>query len=148
MTNIHATCVAFGKAGVLIRGPSGAGKSSLALRLIDGEGFGLGSRRRRARLVADDQVLLAAADGKLMAKAPPALAGLIELRGLGVRTVPHAGSVQVKLVVDLLAHERIVRLPEPSQTTASLLGISLPRVMVDPGLPQAVALVRAALPAA
>jgi serine kinase of HPr protein (carbohydrate metabolism regulator) len=148
MTSLHATCVAFGKIGVLIRGPSGSGKSSLALRLIDGEGFGLGRRKLRARLVADDQVVLSATGGKLRAGPPPALAGLIELRGLGLRNVPFLKSVAVRLVVDLAPHERIARLPEPAATRENLLGVSLPRIMVDPALPQAAALVRAALPAA
>ena len=43
MSLLHASCVAFGDVGVLIRGKSGSGKSSLCLRLIDGEGFGLGT---------------------------------------------------------------------------------------------------------
>ena len=48
MNSIHASCVAFGKFGVLIRGASGSGKSSLCLRLMDDEGFGIGDTLMRA----------------------------------------------------------------------------------------------------
>lgn len=125
---IHGTCVAIGAAGVLLRGASGAGKSDLALRLIEAG----------ARLVADDRVRLARAGARLRASAPEALAGLIEVRGLGiVRLAPGrvAPSVMLGLVVDLLAPALIERLPEPS--CAKLLGLSLPRLALDPFEPAA-----------
>lgn len=70
---VHASCVAIGGRGVLLVGPSGSGKSDLALRLIDGG----------AELVADDRVALRLADGRPVADAPPALAGLLEIREIG-----------------------------------------------------------------
>ncbi|MCS6892498.1 MAG: serine/threonine protein kinase, partial [Rhodovarius sp.] len=70
---LHASCVALDGAGLLLLGPAGAGKSSLALRLME----------RGWMLVADDQVLLQAAPA-LLAAAPAELAGMIELRGLGL----------------------------------------------------------------
>jgi len=74
MLRIHGTCVALSGLGVLLRGPSGSGKSDLALRLIDGG----------AKLVADDQVELALdAAGRVMARAPATLSGLLEVRGIG-----------------------------------------------------------------
>ena len=76
--NIHASCVAIGGKGVLILGDSGAGKSDLALRLID-DG---------AKLVADDRTELYAARGTLCARAPKSIAGLIEVRGLGIIALP------------------------------------------------------------
>ena len=70
---VHATCVAIGDRAVLLCGPSGSGKSDLALRLIDGG----------AQLVADDQVVLRAEGGRIVARAPEALAGRMEVRGIG-----------------------------------------------------------------
>ena len=72
--NIHGTCVAFGRAGVLIRGSSGSGKSDLALRLID----------NKAKLVSDDQVLAMEKNGKIVLSAPRSIAGKIEVRGVGI----------------------------------------------------------------
>jgi HPr kinase/phosphorylase len=99
---IHGTCVARDGAGVLIVGPSGAGKSDLALRLL-GRGFGL---------VADDQVDIGQVDiGDRVARAPEALAGLLEVRGLGIVRLPYLARVNLKVVVDLT--EWSERLPRP-----------------------------------
>jgi HPr kinase/phosphorylase len=84
---MHGSCVARDGAGVLIVGPSGAGKSDLALRLLS-RGF---------VLVADDQVDIA--DG--FARAPDALAGMLEVRGLGIVRLPYVSGVVLKLVVAL-----------------------------------------------
>jgi serine kinase of HPr protein (carbohydrate metabolism regulator) len=102
MTLVHGTCIALADSGVLLRGPPGSGKSDLALRLFD-----LG-----ARLLADDQVCLSKRAGELWASAPPALAGLLEVRGIGLVRVEPAGETRLRLVVDLLPAERIERLPE------------------------------------
>ena len=76
---VHAACVVLGEAGVLIRGESGAGKSSLALGLIEAApAHGL-----FGALVADDRVRITCAHGRLVARPHPAIAGRIELRGLG-----------------------------------------------------------------
>ncbi len=119
-TQIHGTCVALGEDGVLLRGPSGAGKSDLALRLID----------RGARLVADDRVELRRCDGRLLARAPAPLNGLIEVRGLGIVRLPSAIDVAIALVVDLVPAAEIERLPEPEFET--LLGVARPRLALDP----------------
>jgi len=122
---VHATCVALpdadgGWSGVLLRGPSGAGKSDLALRLIDGG----------ARLVADDQTELRAVDGVLTASAPETLAGKIEVRGVGILDLPYLESVSLLLVCDLVAADRIVRLPDPQ--TVRLANVDLPLLAVAP----------------
>ncbi len=88
---LHASCVALDGRGLLILGPSGAGKSSLALQMI-----GLG-----AVLVADDQVDVTCAGDALVAGAPPALAGLIEARGVGLLRAETVASVPLHLAVDL-----------------------------------------------
>lgn len=111
--NVHGTCVqlgaagkAFGarrKLGVLLLGESGAGKSELALRMIaDG-----------AQLIADDRVDLFAQRGRLYAKPPHALAGLFEVRGLGIVKLDHIAQTRIDLVVRLVAHQRAMRMPEP-----------------------------------
>ena len=108
--NLHATCIRVGRAGrafgapasagVLILGRSGAGKSDLALRLI-----ALG-----AKLVADDRTDLAVLRGRLVASAPRTIAGLFEVRGIGIVKIPHAKAVAVSLVVELT--RKVPRLPE------------------------------------
>lgn len=113
---VHATSVEIGGSAVLLRGPSGCGKSDLALRLMDGG----------ARLVADDQTAIAAEDGQLFASVPGSIAGLIEVRGLGILRVPYRGRVPLALVVDLVPAAQVERLPEPS--SAAFLGLALPRL--------------------
>jgi RNase adaptor protein for sRNA GlmZ degradation len=130
---IHATCVAVGGAAVLLRGPSGAGKSDLALRLVEGG----------ARLVADDQVLLAAEHGRLIARAPAPIAGRIEVRGLGIVPVATAAEARVLLVADLVAPEAVERLPEPAQET--ILGVAIARMALAPFEASAPAKLRLAL---
>jgi HPr kinase/phosphorylase len=101
MTLIHATTVAIGGQGVLIVGPSGSGKSALAVQLI-----ALG-----AMLVADDQTIITAQDGTLIADVPESIAGLIEARGVGLLKVDQAGPTALRLVIDLGRREE-KRLPE------------------------------------
>lgn len=117
---LHGTAIALGGRGVLLLGPSGSGKSDLALRLID-EG---------ARLVADDRVVLRAAAGRLIARAPDALRGLLEVRGIGIVTLPSLASVPLALAVDLVPPEQVERLPEAAEW--GYAGISLPRLALAP----------------
>lgn len=86
-----ATCVAIAGRAVLIEGAPGAGKSSLALALID----------RGAVLVGDDGVTLTREGGRLLASPVPKTAGLLEVRGLGLITMPVAAAVPVALVIEL-----------------------------------------------
>lgn len=107
--NIHATCVRLGKAGtafgalrdagILLLGDSGVGKSDLALRLI----------AQGATLVSDDRTELFVARGRLCARAPRTIAGLIEVRGLGIVKVAAASSATIALAVTLSG--KIARLP-------------------------------------
>jgi serine kinase of HPr protein (carbohydrate metabolism regulator) len=133
MIRVHGTSVALDADGVLLRGPSGAGKSDLALRLVD-EG---------ARLVADDQTELHRLANALDLRAPPALKGLIEVRGFGIVRVPSVDRARLRLVVDLVARDTVERLPEPR--FATLEGLSIPLLALDPFAASATAKLRLAL---
>ena len=103
--------------GVLIEGPAGAGKSDLAIRALE-QGF---------RLVADDRVALWVSAGRLFGRAPDALAGLLEVRGLQVVSLAALPLAEVVLVVRCGAPERI---PDPA--FADLLGVAVPLIELDP----------------
>jgi HPr kinase/phosphorylase len=128
-TTVHASAVLAGARAVLIRGPSGAGKSRLALGLIEAAGAGA---LRFAKLVGDDRVYLAPAHGRLLVRPAEALAGLIEIRGVGIRQLPHEPSAVVGLVVDLAATDA-ERLPETDRQYAVIAGVKLPRLAVAAG---------------
>ncbi|WP_439579379.1 HPr kinase/phosphorylase [Elioraea sp.] len=130
---VHASCCAWSGLAVLLRGTPGSGKSDLALRLVDA-GF---------QLVADDRVDLAAGNGAVIASPPTALAGLIEVRGLGILDLRVHVAARLGLLADLAPAGAIERLPEPA--TEDLLGVPLPVIRIDPAAASAVARVRAAL---
>ncbi|MEO9169336.1 MAG: HPr kinase/phosphatase C-terminal domain-containing protein [Aestuariivirga sp.] len=145
MTSIHASCVAMGNHGILIRGAPGSGKSELCLQLIDAEGYGLGRKALRARLVADDQVELQRQGKKLVARAPASLAGLIEIRGAGILSSTYKKSVTLKLVVDLLPPTQVERLPDQADQQIEIEGVKLARIAIATGNPAITAIVRSAL---
>jgi serine kinase of HPr protein (carbohydrate metabolism regulator) len=139
-TSIHASAVLVGARAVLIRGPSGSGKSRLALDLLEA---GRTGALRFARLVADDRVHLDAVGDRLLARPAEALAGLIELRGVGLLRVAYEPSAVVGFVVDLAADDAS-RLPNAEHRKAELGGISLPRLPVaadNAALPSVLALI-------
>src|SRR6185437_11683245 len=84
---IHASCASRRGSGVLLVGPPGSGKSDLLLRLL-ARGFDL---------VSDDRTEIE--DG--LARPVPALAGLLEVRRLGIVRVPHTASARLALVAQL-----------------------------------------------
>jgi HPr kinase/phosphorylase len=128
MTTVHASAVLIGARAVLIRGPSGAGKSRLAFALIErGRSGGAGF----TRLVGDDRVHLQAAGGRLLVRPADTLAGLIELRGVGILQRDHEASAVVGFVVDLAAADA-ERLPVPGETVVE--GVALPRLAVAAGV--------------
>jgi HPr kinase/phosphorylase len=128
---LHATAVALAGEAILIRGEPGSGKSTLALQLVEMPGTGLGERLLQAGLISDDQTELTLDQGRLWCSAPPALAGLLEVRGLGIVKVPVAGPAPLKMVVDLVPSEAAPRFPGGGDTAASLLGHSVPRLVLD-----------------
>jgi HPr kinase/phosphorylase len=107
---IHGSCACRSGEGVLLIGPPGAGKSDLVLRLL-ARGFDL---------VADDRVDIA--DG--MARPVPALAGLLEVRGLGIVRLTYVAAARLALVVEL---GQAARLPAPARHD----GLGLPMARLD-----------------
>jgi serine kinase of HPr protein (carbohydrate metabolism regulator) len=127
MTTIHASAVLVGARAVLIRGAAGSGKSSLALALIRA---GESGTLRFARLVGDDRVHVEAAHGRALVRPAATLAGLIEVRGLGIRRLPFESVAAVGLVVDLGSDSE--RLPGTESAVTEVAGVTLPRLAVAP----------------
>ncbi len=109
---LHATAVAINGEGVLLLGPSGSGKSDLALRLID----------RGAILVSDDGVLVDANDRFPLLRTAPNIAGMIEMRGVGIIKMPFADGVPLHLAVKLGAEAE--RLP-PEEQLMDIAGVDI-----------------------
>lgn len=130
---LHATAVALDGRAVLLRGAPGAGKSDLAARLIVEAG---------ARLVADDRVVVTAdVHGRPIARPPDSIAGMLELRGLGLVRVACLAEAPVALLADLT--DRPGRLPDPAYAT--LCGLAVRRIELDPAAAGAVAKLQLAL---
>ena len=127
--SVHASAVLIGNRAILIRGPSGAGKSRLAFDLILA---GRSGQLPTAILVGDDRVHLDTVAGQLWVRPVQELAGLIEVRGLGIRRFDFAIKAIVGIVVDLAAGDA-QRLPPPESLSTQLNGVVLPRIPVGVG---------------
>ncbi len=141
----HGTFVEVGELGVLILGTPGSGKSSLALALIDSGGRGIGKIDLTATLIADDQVCLwyDNATAQVFGRPPESIAGLMEIRGLGIVQVEHLSRCPVRLVVQLKQEEKIARLPDFPDTCIDILGQAIPVIEVSIHNTNAAARVRA-----
>ncbi|WP_347303493.1 HPr kinase/phosphatase C-terminal domain-containing protein [Croceibacterium sp. TMG7-5b_MA50] len=117
----QASCVAIAGRGVLIEGPPGSGKSSLALALID----------RGAALVGDDGVRLEMAGDTLWAHPVPATAGLLEIRNVGLVTLP---SVPAWIALVLRLDPGAPRYVEEAESAARA-GVRLPLIRLWPDTP-------------
>jgi serine kinase of HPr protein (carbohydrate metabolism regulator) len=115
---LHASTVAMEGRAVVISGPSGAGKSDLALRLLD-RGF---------TLVSDDQTIVRRDSNRLIASAPPTIAGKLEIRGIGIIDMEQTNDVPIALLVELTSD--IQRLPDDSRERP-ILGIPVPLISID-----------------
>ena len=119
---LQASAVAIDGRALLIEGPPGSGKSTLALALID----------RGAGLIGDDAVTLAASAGVLIASPPPNIAGLIEVRGIGLVRLPLAPSCPAALILTL-GGPVAARLPDAPLPRREIAGVALPVLAFDPG---------------
>ncbi len=121
---VHATAIVLGEVGILIRGEPGSGKTALARDLI--------GRRQAAggfaRLVCDDRVRLEKGGGRLVARAVAPIAGLVEIRGIGIVPAAHLDAAVLRLIVDI--DPGSARLPEGAVSVA-LGGVELPRIAVN-----------------
>ncbi|HUG46410.1 MAG TPA: HPr kinase/phosphatase C-terminal domain-containing protein [Sphingomicrobium sp.] len=115
---LHASTVALDGRAVLITGRSGSGKSDLSLRLVD-RGF---------TLVSDDQTIVRRDGDRLLASAPPRIAGKLEVRGIGILEMEIASDVAIALLVELTSD--IQRLPDNGRSRP-ILGVDLPLVSID-----------------
>lgn len=126
--NIHASAVAVGEAGILIRGRSGRGKSALALALIELAG----ERGLFGRLIGDDRILVQACNGRLLLRGAPQISGLVERRGIGLEITPAEPAAVARLAVDLLDNgEAAARLPEAVDQAATFGPVRLRRLVFD-----------------
>src|SRR5258708_26869501 len=127
--SVHASAVLVGQHAVLIRGPAGAGKSRLAFDLILA---GRAGQLPTAVLVGDDRVHLDTVAGELWVRPAPELAGLIEIRGLGIRHCDYIGEAVVGLIADLAAGDA-ERLPPPETLFIRLNRVLIPRIPIGIG---------------
>jgi serine kinase of HPr protein (carbohydrate metabolism regulator) len=122
MQNLHGTAVLIGERGILITGPSGSGKTTLALALIER----LTDCGLFCRLVADDQVLAACHGGRLVCTVPAAIAGLVEVPGIGPQPVAHEQAAVIDMIVRLVPAAGMARFQEAAVETVA--GCALPRL--------------------
>ena len=116
---LHASCVAINGRAVLIEGLSGSGKSDLALRLID----------RGAVLVSDDYTVVRRSAERLIASAAPNIAGLIEVRGIGLVPMPAQVDVSVAMIVTI--SDDVTRMPDDDNSKV-IVGVAIPRGHIVP----------------
>lgn len=120
----QATAVAIGGRALLIEGPPGCGKTTLTLGLID----------RGATLIGDDGVALSSRGGALWAAPPSATAGMIEIRGVGIATLPTVAAPVSLVLRNDAAPPRYV---EGAQSI-ELAGHPVPMLLFDAAAPASV----------
>ena len=113
--NFHSTSVVIEDSGLMIIGESGSGKSDLALRLIDSG----------ATLISDDISICRKRLEGVFLYSPSKTKGLLEVREIGIITVPFIENVKLHLVVELIDKDG-ERMPQKYETT--ILGNKIPKI--------------------
>ena len=132
LKRIHSTSVVIDDNGVLILGDSGSGKSDLALRLIDSG----------ATLISDDISICRKNSNNIYLYCPPEIKGLLEVREIGIITVPFVERIKLRLVVNLksINNERF-----PKDSCFRILGIKIPIINIEGKNSSAVAKIKVKL---
>ena len=132
LKRIHSTSVVIDDNGVLILGDSGSGKSDLALRLIDSG----------ATLISDDISICRKNSNNIYLYCPPEIKGLLEVREIGIITVPFVEKIKLRLVVNLKSNnnERF-----PKDSCFRILGIKIPIINIEGKNSSAVAKIKVKL---
>ena len=132
LKRIHSTSVVIDDNGVLILGDSGSGKSDLALRLID----------NGATLISDDISICRKNSNNIYLYCPPEIKGLLEVREIGIITVPFVEKIKLRLVVNLKSNnnERF-----PKESSFRILGIKIPIINIEGKNSSAVAKIKVKL---
>ena len=132
LKRIHSTSVVIDDNGVLILGDSGSGKSDLALRLID----------NGATLISDDVSICRKNSNNIYLYCPPEIKGLLEVREIGIITVPFVEKIKLRLVVNLKSNnnERF-----PKDSSFRILGIKIPIINIEGKNSSAVAKIKVKL---
>ena len=132
LKRIHSTSVVIDDNGVLILGDSGSGKSDLALRLID----------NGATLISDDISICRKNSNNIYLYCPPEIKGLLEVREIGIITVPFVERIRLRLVVNLKSNnnERF-----PKDSSFRILGIKIPIINIEGKNSSAVAKIKVKL---
>lgn len=118
---LHAGCILLGDGGLLIQGASGSGKSALAQGLL----ARWQAAGRFARLVGDDRILVEQRHGRLLARPHARIAGLAEVRGLGLVKMSHEPACILRACVELGAGPG-ERLPDSNSLFRTIEGVRLP----------------------
>jgi serine kinase of HPr protein (carbohydrate metabolism regulator) len=117
---MQASAVAIDGRALIIEGPPGSGKSSLTLALID----------RGAQFIGDDGITLVREGSAIIAAPPPNIAGLLEIRGIGLVDLPVSLPAPVALILALGV--RAERLPD-NVAARDVLGVPVPVLPFEPG---------------
>ncbi len=141
--NIHATAIVVGRRGLLFTGPSGIGKSMMAFNCLTI------ARRCGAdcALIADDQVFVSGDDGRVVAACPPAIAGLLELRGSGIVRLDNVASAAIDLAIRVVSPANADRLPPEGESFRLPDGCALPMVRITNTVPDPLAVIGGLIPA-
>lgn len=126
---IHATALVVGETGLLVTGPSGSGKSRMALELIQTAAAG----GRFAALVSDDRVGLQVVGKRVLAIAPPQIAGMIELRGSGILKMAYLPRAVMHVAIAVNRPGDHPRLPPAGARLTPQPGVDLPLLHMVPG---------------